>query len=473
MAIINPKAPTAVARVGLETQKPIGKKQVGTGFQNVRNLIGASSGAKMGQNIATGVGAAATGAKSAVQEAGQQTLGKQEGARAGEGQLGTQYQNIMSGTGALTSSAEDLSKKLKTGFTGPSSLVGEADVENRVNTAQTYGRLGSGDLLGRFVAKGPYTGGQSALDRLILGQNQEQMKKIQTAKNQAMLSGQDLNVQRKLAETRAQSYTGEAKDFRDKVTKETQEAQTGLRKEILDDRLVNERARIDNEITAIRTRIAEGTSTPDDYLKLEPLLKQYESNLLMPGDVTKEKLAASLQSTSGDLTKENVMNQEDLNRLAKYSALSGITGKETFGDIDTEKVGKKMDEARLSDTFKDSINSQETTFRNELKTLPGFENISNKESSAELLPKIIQHYYDTLRLRREAAAGTGGDYDFDTASANWRTMVQKDNEAIQMRNVLAKYGLDIKNDVYLKPNEQEITFKTIRDLLQPNRDKVT
>lgn len=188
MPIITNQQPNAMQPQDPQQASPQGRRQRGTGFTNIRNLLQANVGAGgvMGAGLGAGLGKKAGQLRQDVQTAGQQfgqqyqqekekTLG-QGGSVAGVGEYLAGGQDV---SGLSEEEARKIGKGLaESQYTGPMELANQQSLLSRAGNIQALstlagmGGIGQGRLLqGSATRRGGYSRGQNLLDQYLIGQD--------------------------------------------------------------------------------------------------------------------------------------------------------------------------------------------------------------------------------------------------------------------------------------------------------------
>jgi hypothetical protein len=223
-----------------EDLEPQGKKQKGTGFTNIGNILKANVGAgeRMGSTIGQSLGTQAGQAKQSARKnvaAFQEQVGQktkealQPAERAAQLTSGLTPASAITGSGAnlvglSETEAEEIGKglqKAKSGeaYTGPTTFADAGTLASQAQNVKQLGTLGMGGSLGQrelirsLAAKqGPYTRGQSILDATLLGQSEAGQRAIRGGAQQAMEAGQNIGRQAALADIVAKGATSSVKE---------------------------------------------------------------------------------------------------------------------------------------------------------------------------------------------------------------------------------------------------------------------
>ena len=200
--------------------EPQGKKQKGTGFTNIGNILKANVGAgeRMGSTIGGSIGMQAGQAKESarrttgafqqqVQQKTQEALDPTR--RAMQLSSGvTPSTAIEAPGGGLETLQEEEAKKIAEGikkattgeaYTGPTRFGDYKNLLSQSQNVKQMGELGMGGglsqrelLRGLTARQGPYTRGQSILDAMLLGQSEAGQKAIRSGAQEAISAGQNI-----------------------------------------------------------------------------------------------------------------------------------------------------------------------------------------------------------------------------------------------------------------------------------------
>lgn len=204
---------------GTVASEPKPSTRVGSGFTNLRQIMQANVGSRLGGAVAGGIQGQAQQTKAALQQ-GQGQF--QESAQAGR--LGTaqdiqrQQQILQDPTKASEADIKEYERFRAGQYGGPKGIQNISELRAQAAQAQGLGQLtgtqgGRQALLQRYAAapQTGYTSGKSRLDMLLLGQQgAEQLK--QARRGTAGLEGQVLRGQT-AAQEQARQYAQEAAGF--------------------------------------------------------------------------------------------------------------------------------------------------------------------------------------------------------------------------------------------------------------------
>ena len=172
---------------------PNDKKRKGTGFTNIRNILEANRGSRLGQTIASGIGGAAEKTKSELESAGgafRTAISGLAGQRQKEEQelkdISKGFEKPSGVSGAISPSPaydpttqERFTGFLQSQYKGPTELEGSEKLRSSISQTEQLGGLtrdvgGRGELLRRFVGGKDYTRGERTLDTALLGATGQQ-----------------------------------------------------------------------------------------------------------------------------------------------------------------------------------------------------------------------------------------------------------------------------------------------------------
>lgn len=295
----------------------------GSGFTNLQKMLQASRSNKLGQTVSTGIQQAGDASRRALQTAGQQfqqQVGNEQQRQANEAQRAERVLGDVS-----KASEEDINafEGIRGGQSkGPTGVANADELRQQAQEAERLGKstgsdVGRQGLLQRYVGGNRrYTGGQQSVDALLLGQTgADKLKQSrrgtfglnQQAQAQqvgAQARGQELaSGARGMAESTIKRLGGQATDFDAAMEAKRASEQTNLK------------ARQD----AIKAQLEAGEVDQDvlDKLGLNEGAQLWRANLAdyyKPQDII--------------ATRENVMNQDDFNKIQALRKLSGqsLTG---------------------------------------------------------------------------------------------------------------------------------------------------
>lgn len=217
---------------GQSTQQP--KRQLGTGFTNLQNIMQANTGNKLGEAVGGGIQQAGQQAKNSLQS-GVQDFNTQSQANA----LGTQaqkenVQDVLGNAGNVTDqNVSDFAKYRSGEYTGPSNINNISGIQNQAQNAQQQGQAvgtagGRQTLLQQYAANpgSSYGSGQKNLDSLILGSTGGQQ--LQQARQSVSGLNNQVNSAQNTAQSQAQQLQNQAKGFGQQVTQQVQGAQSNI-----------------------------------------------------------------------------------------------------------------------------------------------------------------------------------------------------------------------------------------------------
>jgi len=198
----NPNIINPAAQPNVQANQPFQPRQKGTGFTNIKRVLGANVGA--GQQLAGRIGAGITGQANRVREnlakqkeqfqTGFQQSRNESLANIGSatqltkqpGESDEQYEARMA---SQTPDYSQIGQNLRsaeytgpTGFQNPNLLLNQAQTAGRLGTFSRSG-LGQGILARQYGAgRGNYTSGQNILDQMFLSQDPNAQRAIQQAR---------------------------------------------------------------------------------------------------------------------------------------------------------------------------------------------------------------------------------------------------------------------------------------------------
>jgi hypothetical protein len=198
----NPNIINPAAQPNVQANQPFQPRQRGTGFTNIKRVLGANVGA--GQQLAGRIGAGITGQANRVREnlakqkeqfqTGFQQSRQESLANIGSatqltkqpGESDEQYEARMA---SQTPDYSQIGQNLRsaeytgpTGFQNPNLLLNQAQTAGRLGTFSRSG-LGQGILARQYGAgRGNYTSGQNILDQMFLSQDPNAQRTIQQAR---------------------------------------------------------------------------------------------------------------------------------------------------------------------------------------------------------------------------------------------------------------------------------------------------
>jgi hypothetical protein len=464
---------------------PQGRRQKGTGFTNIRNLLQANVGAGgvMGAGLASGLGQKAGQLSQDVQTAGQQfgqqyqqqkekTLG-QGGSVAGIGGYLTGEQDV---SGLSEEEAKKLGENLASAqYTGPTelqnqqALLGRAGNIQALSTLAGMGGIGQGRLLqGSATRRGAYTRGQGLLDQYLVGQDVGAQQAIKAASAEAAGAAQQAQTSADVAAQQAEglktSIEAQKEQTKQDVLKAlagTQESATQGAKQFL--------AQADRIKKAIATMGGE-EGIPLDQLNAEDLaaLQNLQAYGINPATVTTaDDLAGLLKqiSASGNVefTGQQRYGTEEERRAARNLALlSGqedvakkISGTEfdpgVFSDANSKIKAQVEASAKTTDDVKTDLNATGNTF-----WVPGPKGYKERITANDLTPenvkKVIDDYNSSVNLH---SSGGRRDIAYDQFGLSIVAVPNDDPSGKFVRAAYRLLGKDKVQSLYDKIEEDE------------------
>jgi len=341
MPIITNQQPNAMQQQDPQQASPQGRRQRGTGFTNIRNLLQANVGAGgvMGAGLASGLGQKAGQLSRDVQTAGQQfgqqyqqqkekTLG-QGGSVAGIGGYLTGGQDV---SGLSEEEAQRLGKGLaEAQYAGPTelanqqSLLGRAGNVQALSTLAGLGGIGQGRLLqGSATRRGAYTRGQGLLDQYLVGQDVGAQQAIKAASAEAAGAAQQAQTSADVAAQQAEGL---------KTSIEAQKEST--RQEVL---------------KALAGTQEQATQGAKQFLAQADRIKQAITSMggekgINLDQLNDEDLALLRKLSEYGIDEAELTEADDLSGLLKQIAASGnvgFTGQQRYGTDAEQRAARNL-----------------------------------------------------------------------------------------------------------------------------------
>ncbi len=322
------------------------KQPTGTGFTNIQRIIGANEPAQLGQTISSGIGQ--TIGKS------QQELQKQQGqfqqqSQAGAigGQEDQQYAQQQIANPTADQQAVDRFARFRQGYTGPSQLGNQAQLQSQQLEAQNIAQSvnqpgGQTGLLQRYVGGPSYTQGQQKLDTLLLGQTGGQG--IRQGRRSAQDYLQQQAQAQALAQLQGQQLTNQGQQFSQGLQTQIGGAQTGIISGLTDTAAKNtaDAAIAQKVLTSALTPGAKADISDVDYQTAQDYL-----NRTGQGDLLNQNLygLSNLQGydvnkiISGNALPETYQQAATQGDVDKYTALAALSGQAPTDLTSTTQIG--------------------------------------------------------------------------------------------------------------------------------------
>lgn len=328
----------------------IGKKQAGTGYQNIRRLIGANQQqSQLGQNIANklqqrqqGVQQQIEGEKAKFQEglsqAGnlqeRETKAQQAIQRASQGGAGEQdVQQFKQATAA---------------YQGPTGLSG--NVSNTANRAMQMGKSNLGQLLQQQVKRQGYNPNLRRFDEVLL-QRDPAAQDIRQKQAALRKLGSQYQESQSAAQGQALLMQAEIKDLNQRLNKGITDTSQGITS-TADEALKTKQAESQNKIDRIKSILnnPNAVASQEDLQVLQELGITPNSDIY---DLSREQLLQQINPTYDQMTRQNVMTQQQASALKQLGQLQGknITDAE-LGITDPSQLGQfRLGQANLLPTL--------------------------------------------------------------------------------------------------------------------------
>jgi hypothetical protein len=210
----NPTQPTSQVNPQ-EQNDPVGKRDIGSGFTNIRNILNANqgAGAQIGNNIANSVSNQAGRLQGSV-DANQAdfTNQAQQNFNTNQGNI-TNANNAVNTTNSDDTYYTNIGKALSTSqYTGPQGLTNAQNLQNQASNLNNVGGLlnttnGQGSLIRSYAATpGNYTRGQQALDSMFLGQDKGAQQNLKSQQKNVFNIAQNVQNANALDQQTANTY---------------------------------------------------------------------------------------------------------------------------------------------------------------------------------------------------------------------------------------------------------------------------
>lgn len=409
----NPQSP-------LSTENPNEpkKKKTGTGFTNIQKFLGASSGQKLGSQIAGGL----KGQTSAFKE----QLGQEQsqfGQELGQAQSAfdpNKRQQIFQQAGSTAPSEEDIKafetyrsgklgkEELGQGFKGYGNLQQQAqDISQQASDVGSLG--GRYNLLQRYASGGKqYTPGLKRLDAMLLGQGGA--KELQQARTGSMGIGQQLQKAQEGAQAQYGVAAGKAKQFGEETGKMLEGGMSDIEKSInmTGQRQAIDQSRLEKE-QQLENLVATGLIDPTTASQIGLSEGQYLYGL-SPIEL---KNALNLDQSKLQFASQFANKEQD----ARMRALAKLAGKDISGfgkegtageaqtalnlnkDYITKKLAEKQAEYNTARN-QEQITGIDKLHLGEMKAGAGYtgDNISGQDTVSNIASNYGQNLDDITNI---------------------------------------------------------------------------
>ena len=295
----------------------------GSGFTNLQRILQASKANRLGQTVSSGIQQAGQAARGSLQQAGsqfQQQVGTEQQRQAQEQERANRVLGDVS-----KASEEDINafEGIRGGQSkGPMDIANADELNQKAQEAERLGKstgseTGRLGLLQRYVGGGRrYTGGQQSVDALLLGQTGAD--KLKQSRRGTFGLGQQAQKQQIGAQAMGKELSSGAKGLAERTIQGLGEGATKFDVD-MEAKRVAEQANLGTRQDEIRKQLEAGEVEQNVYdsLGLGDNAQLYRTNLT---DYYKPRQNIA--------TKENVMGQEDFNKIQALRKLSGqsLTG---------------------------------------------------------------------------------------------------------------------------------------------------
>jgi hypothetical protein len=258
------------------------------------------------------------------------------------------------------------------GYKGPTGLTGEG--QGAASKAASVSRQGVGQLLqGQYGRNSAYNPSLRRFDTMLVNRSPE-LQKIREAQAGISGAGEQYNRLAGYATDRAQQLTSEHEAFKQNVFKDIAD-KLGKTNTDIDTQLNTAKSESDALATRIKEKIKNGSFYEGDP-DLDALINSGLDIRSASGAMTRDELANFLESKAGNLTRTNVMSEDQANALRALSAIGG----KSYGDTD---VG-------IEDATKIGQGSSGIGFNTGLNTYSGQVGNEIKSIESEYTPKLEQ-----------------------------------------------------------------------------------
>jgi hypothetical protein len=414
--ITNQQQPNAMQN----TATPEGRRQKGTGFTNIRNLLQANVGAGgvMGAGLASGLGQKAGQLSRDVQTAGQQfgqQYQQQKEKTLGQGGSVAGISGYLTGGQDVSGLSEEEAKKLGTGlaeaqYTGPTelanqqSLLGRAGNVQALSTLAGMGGIGQGRLLqGSATRRGAYTRGQGLLDQYLVGQDVGAQQAIKAASAEAAGAAQQAQTSADVAAQQAEGLKTSIEAQKEQTKQDVLKALAGSQESATQSakQYLQQAARIKGLLSG---DIPIDQQNEDDIALMNDLaaygLDEFTVNTMDQSviDGIINKLASG---PATEYTGQQRYGTEAEQRAARNLAL--ISGQ---GDVAQKIASTSFDPNLFSSINKDIalINKKSSDDTKSLENTTGVTNLNQAES-------LVGEYNKALSLKDSNRYGSTENYD--------------------------------------------------------------
>lgn len=315
---------------------PEGRKQKGTGFTNIRNLLqanvgaGAAMGTALGGGISQKAGQLGQDVQTAGQQFGQQYQTEREKAF-GQGGTIAGVTNYLSGTQDLSSlspeEAEKIGKQMReTQYAGPTELANQQALLSRAGNLQALGTLagmgsiGQGRLLqGIGTRRGGYSRGQGLLDQYLVGQDVGAQQAIRQGATEAFGAAQQ-------AQTGASVAQQQAQGLKQSIEAQKQEAQQNVLKQLASTQ-------------------EQATQSAKQYLNQAERLKKYFTKDLPVEQLTEQDKQAISDLSKYGLDPVSITTADDPQQILNALANAGVTqfaGQQKYDTDAQQKAARNL-----------------------------------------------------------------------------------------------------------------------------------
>jgi hypothetical protein len=436
-----PLYPTQPSQTALQTPgAPEGRKQKGTGFTNIRNLLQANVGAgqTMGSAIGAGLGQKAGQLSKDVSAAGQkfqeQYQQEKEKALGEKGSIGT-VGGILGGNQDVSSLSSEEAQKIGETLRG-AQYGGATELENQkalmsragniqaLSTLAGMGGIGQGRLLqGIGSRRGAYTRGQGLLDQYLLGQDETGQDAIRQAATQATGAAQQVQTGASVAAEQAEGLTKSIEAQKQEVQQNILKSLAGTEEQAQQGakRFLDQANRIKSLITG---DIPLDQQNEED-IALRSNLAQYGLNEFtineMDPDVVEQIINSIASSASTEYTGQKRYETEAEQKAARNLAL--LSGQK---DIAEQIERNKFDPNVFADANQ-SIEAQLGTTTQRTEDLQRQTGITTPEQAVS----TIKQYNESLNMKDANRYGNTLNFNRSTGPSDLIGAIDGNLEGLQ------------------------------------------
>lgn len=408
-------------------------KPRGTGFTNLKSVLGANKNNQLGQTIGAGVQNITNKTQGQTQQA-QNQFAKDIGQSVEDIKKGTQVQQNLSNID-FSKNPDEASQKLQEvggedyasaaanlrgGYKGPQGFSNQDQLQSQ---AQQLGQTAQGLMtqggrqaaLQRFVNAGPnYTQGKQQLDTMLLGQNQQALTQ---ARRQAAQTATGTNEALQQAAQQGQ-YTGQTYNtLGQNIGATAENAIGGFQKAFTDPttgRVVTAQQKANTDISSLQDALKNNNLTDEQMQQVQGILGTSDIGTMSGADISNLLQAHKYQL--GD-----VVNQQD---IASRDALARLSGKQGTDILNAQAPTGQINELEGTSQTADVVKAQQAAMDaarsgfniNAPTTQQAFQDFNNRHgniwaaSTANPLAKNALNYQDVKAIN-DIKSKYGGNID--------------------------------------------------------------